>query len=157
MLQANEIGYYIQKTSALITLIANERLTELGITLSQMRVLRCLWEQNGLTQREIQQALLIKPSSVNGLLAQLLKKKFVKKVNDTVDARSNRIYLTTTGKALEEKCLYVFTELELVVSQDLTAKEKDELICRMEGIFQNFLHLKDTLSLGRSKRNEGEK
>lgn len=157
MLQANEIGYYIQKTSALITFVANERLTELGITLSQMRVLRCLWERDGLMQREIQQALLIKPSSVNGLLAQLLKKEFVKKVNNTVDARSNRIYLTSTGRSLEDKCLRVFAELELVVSQGLTAEEKDKLIGRMEGIFQNFLHLKDTLTVEHPTENAGAK
>lgn len=108
-------------------------------------------------QREIQQALLIKPSSVNGLLAQLIKKDFVKKVNNTVDARSNRIYLTPTGKGLEDKCLRVFAELELVVSQGLTAREKDELIGYMEGIFQNFLHLKATLTVERPQENAGEK
>ncbi len=136
MLKKQELGHFIQKNSHLITLVSNEKLESLGITLSQKRVLYCLWQKDGLTQKELQEYLLIKPSSINGLLEQLLKKKLIKKIADPVDARANRIYLTAEGKALDEPCADIFAELEATICQNMTLSQKNELIHSLETIFQ---------------------
>lgn len=142
MLQAGELGYYIQKSAHLITLIANENLENLGITLSQMRMLRCLWETDGLTQKELQQRLLIKASSVTGLLEQLLKKELVRKQGDLFDGRTNHIFLTEAGRKVKEPCLASFARLEKILVQDLNHQQKQEMINLLEKIFKNLRTIK---------------
>jgi len=135
----DELGHYIQKCAHLITVIANERLDKIGLTLAQMRLLRCLWNEDGLMQKEIQQHLLIKPSSVNGLVEQLLKKELVLKKIDEQDARRARIYLTETGANLQSSCEDLFAQLEKSVSGHMDTVQKKETMKALEGVFQNLL------------------
>ena len=135
----DELGHYIQKCAHLITVIANERLEAIGLTLAQMRLLRCLWNEDGLMQKEIQQHLLIKPSSVNGLVEQLLKKELVLKKIDEHDARRARIYLTQAGAVLQNSCEELFAQLEKSVSGHMDVAQKQETMKMLEGVFQNLL------------------
>jgi DNA-binding MarR family transcriptional regulator len=138
-----ELGHYIQKSAHLITLISNERLEEIGLTLSQMRLLRCLWNRNALMQKQLQEELLIKASSVNGLIEQLLKKNLVLRQIDSVDARKVRICLTEQGRRLQPQCEDLFADFEKTVSANLNVEEKRVMMHYLEGVFQNLLQIRN--------------
>ena len=138
-----ELGHYIQKSAHLITLISNERLEEIGLTLSQMRLLRCLWNRNSQMQKQLQEELLIKASSVNGLIEQLLKKNLVLRQIDPVDARKVRICLTEQGWGLQPQCEELFADFEKTVSANLNAEEKKVMMQYLEGVFQNLLQIRN--------------
>jgi len=141
----DELGHYIQKCAHLITVIANERLDKIGLTLAQMRLLRCLWNEDGLMQKEIQQHLLVKASSVNGLVEQLLNKELVVKKTDEHDARRARIYLTQAGASLQSSCEELFARLEKSVSGHMDSSQKKETMKILEGVFQNLLSTRSLL------------
>jgi len=138
-----ELGHYIQKSAHLITLISNERLEEIGVTLSQMRLLRCLWNRNSQMQKQLQEELLIKASSVNGLIEQLLKKNLVLRQIDPVDARKVRICLTEQGRSLQPQCEELFADFEKTVSAHLNVEEKRAMMQYLEGVFQNLLQIRN--------------
>ncbi|WP_019553774.1 MarR family winged helix-turn-helix transcriptional regulator [Propionispira raffinosivorans] len=138
-----ELGHYIQKSAHLITLISNERLEEIGLTLSQMRLLRCLWNRNALMQKQLQEELLIKASSVNGLVEQLLKKNLVQRQIHPVDARKVQICLTEQGRSLQQKSEALFADFEKTVSANLNVEEKRAMMQYLEGIFQKLLQLRN--------------
>ena len=138
-----ELGHYIQKSAHLITLISNERLEKVGLTLSQMRLLRCLWNRNSQMQKQLQEELLIKASSVNGLIEQLLKKNLVLRQIDPVDARKVQICLTEQGRSLQPKCEALFADFEKTVSANLNVEEKKVMMQYLEGIFQKLLQIRN--------------
>jgi DNA-binding MarR family transcriptional regulator len=133
----NHIGYYITRISHDINVWQNENLKHHGITLSQVRVLNCLWEKDGLTQTEVQNMLNIKPSSLSGLVDTLMGKGFVRRIEDEQDARINRLYLTKSGKELKVKTCDDLYEFEAKLSQGFSPEEKSLLLMWMRKVMNN--------------------
>lgn len=134
------LGFYIQRISRVLTHQHNVLLEEKGITISQFKVLLSLWEEDGKTQNEILEDVLVKPSTLTGLLNILEKKKLVKRTVDIHDARIRRITLTDEGKKLEKVSLETVDQMEKKLSKSLSADEKKfviELLGRVKKTLEN--------------------
>lgn len=118
------LGFYIQRISRIVSYKHNEMLEEKGITISQFKVLLALWEQDHKTQNEILEEVLVKPSTLTGLINILEKKELVQRIVDSNDARVRRIALTEAGKALEEPAMDTITKMEAEIVKSLSVDEK---------------------------------
>lgn len=82
----------------------------------------------GLSQKELSEELVIKKSNLVGIIDKLEEKKFVTRNKDSVDRRSNTIYLTPKGKqfmqSIEDD---YFEEVNLLIN-NLKDPEKSSLI-----------------------------
>lgn len=136
------IGYWIKNIEKAINNVYDKKLQQYDLTVSQALVLCQLWNKDGLTQKEIQQNLNLKPASVSGLVDILFKKGFIDRKQDDKDARFKRLYLTDEGHRLENLSLQVLKEIESIISQGFSEEEKIILISWMKKLYTNLNTLK---------------
>ena len=76
---------------------------EFGLTEQQWRVLRVLWERDGVPLLALSEATLIPGPSLVGVVDRLQRADLVNRRRSKDDRRLVRVVLTPAGRALEEK------------------------------------------------------
>src|SRR4030095_4597764 len=89
----------------------------------QVFVLFALWEQDGLRQIDLAEALNVAPPTVNKTLSGMVEGGLVTRARYDDDARSTRIFLTDAGRAIKADVEQKWLELEEHISLDLTETE----------------------------------
>jgi MarR family transcriptional regulator, organic hydroperoxide resistance regulator len=113
----------------------------LGLYQGQPPVLRALWQQEGLTQREIAQQLKIAPATVTKMLQRMEKTGFIQRRSDPDDQRVTRVYLTDAGRDVQSAVEEVFQTLEAETFANLTLEERLLLRRLLLQLRQNLLDL----------------
>lgn len=135
--QDHHIGYLTHQIAHLINQRHNRKLENEGVTSSQERLLTLLHLKDGTTQSELQQDLLIKPSSVTKLIDVLEHKGLVTRISDARDGRIKTIHLTEKGKQLEKRLWQIKDELEVEILSSLSNQQRDLLIQLLNEIKNN--------------------
>jgi len=98
----NSIGYLLRDCSRRILDSLTARLGPHGITLPQYFVLRELWQEEGLTQREVANRVgVLEPTMVTTLDA-LERLGVIQRVRSTTDRRKTHVLLTTDGRTMRD-------------------------------------------------------
>jgi MarR family transcriptional regulator, organic hydroperoxide resistance regulator len=98
----NSIGYLLRDCTRRILSGLTARLETHGITLPQYFVLRELWQEEGLTQREVANRVgVLEPTMVTTLDA-LERLGAIERVRSTTDRRKTHLHLTPAGRALRD-------------------------------------------------------
>jgi MarR family transcriptional regulator, organic hydroperoxide resistance regulator len=98
----NSIGYLLRDSSRRILDDLTSRLETHGITLPQYFVLRELWQEEGLMQREVANRVgVLEPTMVTTLDA-LERLGLIERVRSTVDRRKTHVQLTTAGRKMRD-------------------------------------------------------
>jgi DNA-binding MarR family transcriptional regulator len=84
-----------------------------GVSIPQTFVLTCLYDENGITLKEIGNRTLIDSSSMTVLVDKLEKDKLVERQLDPEDRRAIRVYITDKGKAIAEELVKIGTEFNV--------------------------------------------
>lgn len=93
------VGYLLRDTYRAFTKILQARISAHGVTIGQWYFLRVLWDEGGLTQRELSLRVgMMEPTTVTALNG-MEKRGYVKRVRNTEDKRKVNIYLTEKGQA----------------------------------------------------------
>src|SRR5437016_11568928 len=79
------------------------RIKHLGVTPDQFTVMRTLLEKEGLTQRELAQAMSSDPNTVASLVERMELARLVRRETDAKDRRAHRLYLTPVGRRKYEE------------------------------------------------------
>jgi DNA-binding MarR family transcriptional regulator len=133
----NHIGHHIMNISRNLTNAHNEKLEKYGITYAQLRILNCLWDKDGLTQKEILEIVRIKSSTITGIIDVLEKKGLAIRKLDKVDGRIRHVYLTNEGEALKMNSWEICLELEDRLSKTFSVEEKLLLLSWLRIISDN--------------------
>ncbi|CAO3374913.1 MarR family winged helix-turn-helix transcriptional regulator [Azospirillum argentinense] len=97
------------------------RIADHGVSMGQWYFLRALWEEDGLTQRELSQRVgMMEPTTVTAL-NNLERCDLVQRVRNSHDRRKVNIYLTPKGKALRADILPCALEIEDTATQGISA------------------------------------
>lgn len=95
-----------------ITRALQSRVADYGVSMGQWYFLRALWDEDGLTQRELSQRVgMMEPTTVTAL-NNLERCDLVQRVRNPHDRRKVNIYLTPKGKALRTDILPCVEEIE---------------------------------------------
>lgn len=137
-LLVSKIGFWLKVNYRNICNYLDQRLAPLGVTNSQIGVLMMLWEQEGITQKQIVQVLGIQPASLTFLLRGLEEKELIRREQDKYDTRVNRIYLTPKGESLKEESLAIAEEGEQMLRQQFSDEEAALMLMWMKRINDNF-------------------
>ncbi|MEC0231024.1 MarR family winged helix-turn-helix transcriptional regulator [Paenibacillus alba] len=132
------IGFWLKKNFRNACNYLDQRLEEQGVTNSQLGVLIILWEQEGLTQKDMVQILGIQPASMTFLLRGLEVKNMISRVQDKVDTRINRIYVTEKGLSIKQACLAIVEEGEKMIRQGFSEQEIALMLHWMKRVDSNF-------------------
>ncbi len=99
------VGYLLRDTYRVFTKVLQARISAHGVTIGQWYFLRVLWDEDGLTQRELSLRVgMMEPTTVTALNG-MEKRGYVRRVRNTEDKRKVNIYLTETGQALRNVLL----------------------------------------------------
>jgi DNA-binding MarR family transcriptional regulator len=120
---ADSIGHQVRWTHRALQRELETRIRPYGLGLGMWGFLRALWEEDGLSQRELSDAARTsEPTTVTALHA-LEKRGLVKRVPNTDDRRKSNIYLTPPAKSLRALLLPTAREVNRKAGADLTRAE----------------------------------
>ncbi|WP_276481922.1 MarR family winged helix-turn-helix transcriptional regulator [Paraflavitalea pollutisoli] len=93
---------------------------DIDITAEQFSILVALWYRDGMSQKEISEQLNRDKTTITRVLINMKKNKLIRQVTDANDNRSNLIYLTAKGKAIQQAGVSVAGRLYQQVLKDLS-------------------------------------
>ena len=97
----SSIGFVVNNTAKAFQKALDAELRKnVGVTISQWRIISTLTRQPGITQKEIADKVGIEGSTLVPIIDKMEKDGFVKRKLDSEDRRINRIYLTTKADGL---------------------------------------------------------
>jgi DNA-binding MarR family transcriptional regulator len=120
-----------------------KRLSELleqaqtGITADQFRLLTHLWKEDGITQQQLAYLLKRDKAGVTRMVDILEKQHLVTRIANKQDRRANLVYLTKTGKELENSCAECAKQCLQDSMQDFTIEEQNMLATLLQKAIQN--------------------
>lgn len=95
------VGYQVRITHRLIQRALQARISRHGVTLGMWYFLRVLWQEDGITQRELSNRIgTMEPTTLSAIMA-MEKAGIVRRVRNAGDRRKINIFLTDHGRSLE--------------------------------------------------------
>ena len=139
----NSLGFIIYRTALALKAALQRFFKENGfaITAEQWAIVRHLWEEDGLSQRELAEKTSKDKPNITRMIDALEQKRLVFRQPDPRDRRKYCIYLTKEGKSLQERLLPLAQTLRERVTQNLTPQEIDLLKGTLDKIYQNICRL----------------
>lgn len=98
-----QLCFALYAASRAMTSFYRGLLDELRITYPQYLVLLCLWERDGVTVREIGDALRLDYGTLSPLLKRMESSGLVRRERSTDDERAVRVSLTPVGREMEAR------------------------------------------------------
>ena len=96
------IAHLLRDAQRAISRCLAARIATYGVSIGQWYFLRALWEEDGLTQRELSHRVgMMEPTTVTALNG-MEKRGLVKRVRNSQDRRKMNIFLTDKGKSLRD-------------------------------------------------------
>jgi MarR family transcriptional regulator, organic hydroperoxide resistance regulator len=123
----HSLGYRIRYTYRAFVKSLAEELASLQITTMQWSTLRVLWQEEGISQVDLAQRMMVERASLTQVLASMEAKKLITRSRDRSDGRKVRIYLTSPGRELRRKALPVADRINSRATQGLSRRETQEL------------------------------
>ena len=122
--ESESMGSLLSQICRLEHARAHELLEELGLYRGQHRILRALWGQDGLTHTELAAYAHVRPSTISTTIQRMEKAGLAERRHDAGDQRVSRVYLTESGRALQEDVEQAWRRLEGEVVDGLTLEER---------------------------------
>lgn len=123
----NSMGYLIRSTHRQFQAYLETRLRPHGVTLGMWYFLRVLWEQNGLSQRQLSnQVGTMEPTTLEAIRA-MEQRGLVRRERDPGDRRKRLVYLTAEGQALRHVLLPIAREVVDDATANLDSEECKQL------------------------------
>ncbi len=137
----HNIGFLVNDISRLISTEYNKIMKPLGLTRAQWRVIVHLHRMDGQTQSDLAVLLGVGKVSVGGLIDRLEHSGWVERRNDPQDRRSNLVFLTKKGRAIEKKMESTGRELTRQTLRNLGSDERTQLVDLLIAVKNNLLEI----------------
>lgn len=121
---------------ALSRLLAS-RIADYGVSIGQWYFLRALWEEDGLTQRELSFRVgMMEPTTVTALNG-MEQRGLVARVRNPRDRRKMNIFLTDRGRALQAELMPIEAEINKVATEGVPPRDAEALDRALRQILKN--------------------
>jgi len=131
------IGYQVRMANRAIQRALQSRIEPYGVTLGMWYFLRALWEEDGLTQRELSQRVgTMEPTTLTAI-ATMEKAGFVTRRRNPDDRRRINIRLTDKGRRLRQQLLPLAIEVLDIAIKGLSPRERDAFLITLRAIQAN--------------------
>lgn len=132
---------------------SHELLEELGLYRGQHRILQTLWDENGLTHTELAQRAHVKPATISTTIQRMETAGLVERKQDLEDQRVSRVFLTETGRELQEDVERATKNIESEVFAEFTPEEQMLLRRLFLQMRENLMQVTDGKHLHRRGRH----
>jgi DNA-binding MarR family transcriptional regulator len=123
LLRLESLGYLTNHLARLFAHALAERIGEHGVSPGQFAQLLALYEQDGLTQRELCERVRIEQATMAKTLQRMERDGLVRSEPDPVDRRRIRVYLTEKARRLKPRLTAAGHAVNDDATAGLTAKD----------------------------------
>lgn len=134
---SESLGFILNKTNSKLKNELFRRLKENDITPEQWAVLSCLWEQEGITPKELADIISKDKPNTNRILEKLQKKELIIRKPHSVNKRAFQIFLTARGWALRDVLITKVMQLTDEATIGMDAHKVLELKKLLNQIYSN--------------------
>lgn len=127
-------GYLVNLMARLFARALEGRLRRHGLALGAFPALVHLWEQDGLTQKDLVERLGIEQPTMAATLARMERDGLVTRSRDETDARVQRIRLTPRAQALREPALAEAHAVNQTALAGLSAPERAQFLAMLQRV-----------------------
>lgn len=121
------IGFLLWDTMRSFTRNFSGRIERHGVSFGLWPFLRALWEEDGLTQRELSERVRMKGSTTVAAINRLEKRGLVRRVANRSDARKINVHLTAKGRRTYDKCMPEVDAVNVQGLSGLTRAEQNQM------------------------------
>ena len=122
------LGYHLRITNRLMRQYLQLQIQPYGVALGMWDFLRTLWNEDGLTQRELAVAVGTTEPTALSAIALMERNGIVRRQKNTQDRRRINVHLTDKGRALEAVLLPLAKEVTDCAGTGLAPDEKEALL-----------------------------
>ena len=133
----NSLGYLTRIAFRSFSRALEVRTQPYGVSSGQWRFLRVLWQEDGITQRELSRRVGMREPTTVTALKSLEKSQFVRREQSTEDRRRVHVYLTPLAKRLQKKLLPAVAEVNEIATKGFSEKEVAQLRSLLIRVGQN--------------------
>lgn len=124
------VNFVLTKAQNSVQQLFKAELAPYGVTPGQYGVLKCLWDQNGLTAKQLAERLYLDSSTITGILDRMENKGLINRYHDARDRRALCVMITTVGQELQEPVTQAIINANKKVLQNFD-KEASEILRKM--------------------------
>lgn len=127
-MEMNEcINFLLTKTQHTVFQYLKSELAEFDVTPVQYGVLKCLWDENSQTPKQIAAVLSLDGSTITGIIDRIVTKGLVVRIASIEDRRTLNVELTNEGLLLREPIEKIIEEVNKKVLIKFTSEEQAQL------------------------------
>src|SRR5438045_466260 len=133
----NTYGLLIARVALIHRTRVSGYLTKHNLYVGQEMLLKCLWNQDGLSQKEIADLMGIQAATATRMVIRMEQSGFVERKTDLEDQRVSRVYLTDSGRSLQSAVEEGWTAIEQRILDGFSLEERLLLRRYLEQIYRN--------------------
>ena len=118
------IGYLCRINFRMFARELEKRIAKHGVSSGQWRSLRVLWDEDGITQRELSDRVGATEATTVLMIRSLVRDGFVVRSSDPSDRRKVRITLTPKARRLQSKLMPYVGEVNELAVQGISAADQ---------------------------------
>ena len=135
--ESDDVAYLLRDAQRSLSRALSDRIAGHGVTIGQWYFLRALWEEDGLTQRELSQRVgMMEPTTVAALNG-MERRDLVRRVRNQRDRRKINIHLTEKGQALRNTLMPCEDEVNMLAVDGLSGTEREALQRALQQVVRN--------------------
>jgi DNA-binding MarR family transcriptional regulator len=133
----NSLGFLSRIAFRSFSRALEKRTLPHGVSSGQWRFLRVLWQEDGITQRELSRRVGMREPTTVTALKSMGRSGFVRREQSTEDRRRVHVYLTPLAKDLRKHLVPHVAEVNAIATRGLTDEEVASLRRMLKTIGQN--------------------
>jgi DNA-binding MarR family transcriptional regulator len=130
----NSAGYLANHMARLFAKGLQDKIAPLGIVTGQFPMLLALWEEEGISQRELLAKLDIEQATLANTLIRMERDGLIKRTRHPADARVQQIWLTEKAKAIREQAYAAAIEQNAEAASALSSAELSQFVGFMQRV-----------------------
>ena len=133
----DSLGFIINKTAAKMKNYLHQSLKEYDITPEQWGILGRLWEQDGVSQKELSDKSCKDQANITRILDKLEEKGLITRQANPGDRRAFLIFLTEEGRKLKERVVPLVLKTLEKAQRDIGEEEIEHLKALLNKVYSN--------------------
>lgn len=131
------LGYQVNHLARLLAQALREKIEDLGVVPGQFAQLLALYEQDGLTQRELCDRVRIEQPTMANTLQRMERDGLIKRSRDPEDGRRALVMLTDHARSKEKDLIAAARDVNIAVTRGLDESEVDTFMRILTRMIEN--------------------
>ena len=126
------VNFLLTKAQQSVFQYFKAMLSEYDVTPVQYGILKCLWNENAQTPRQIAASLCLDSSTITGILDRMENKGLVRRTPDPDDRRALRVVLTDLGSQLRQPVEETIQKANEHILGSFSGQEREQVLNFLE-------------------------